>query len=89
MGGKEIFMNSKSKFAQGIHRFVGVFAEETTVILRKSNIQQPVHGLDFPMLPSKFHQLNGGGVPAGNVITGLPAVVPTNLYNPLNRENRF
>lgn len=36
---------------QGIHGLVGIFAEETAVILRKSNIQKPVHGFNFPMLP--------------------------------------
>ena len=87
--GKEIFMDSKGKFAQGIHRLVCVFTEKTAVIFRKSNIQNPVHGLDFPMLPSKFHQLFGRGIPAGNVITGLPAVMPASLHNPLNRENRL
>lgn len=82
--GKEIFMDSKGKFAQGIHRLVGVFAEKTAVIFRKSNIQNPVHGLDFPMPPSKFHQLFGRGIPVGNVTTGLPAVVSTHLHDSFN-----
>lgn len=89
MSGKEIFMNSKSKFAQGIHRFVGVFAEETTVILGKGHIQKPVHRLNFPMFPGNFHQLFGRNIPAGNVIAGFPAVVSTSLYDTFNRENRL
>ena len=84
-----IFMDSKGKFAQGIHSLVGVFTEKTAVIFRKSNIQNSVHGLDFPMLPSKRHQLFGTGIPAGNVITGLLAEMSTGLHDPLNRENRL
>ena len=87
--GKEIFMDSKGKFAQGIHRLMGVFTEKTAVILRKSNIQSPVHRLNLPVLPSKLHQLFGRGVPAGNVITGFPAEMSTSLHNALNRENRL
>ena len=82
-------MDRKGKFAQGIHSLVCAFTEETAVIFRKSNIQNPVHGPDFSMLPSKLHQLFGRGIPAGNVIAGLPAVAPASLHNPLNRENRL
>ena len=89
VSGKEIFMDSKGKFTQGIHRLVGIFAEKMAVILRKSNIQKPVHRLDFPMLTNKCRQLFGRGVPAGNIIAGLPAVMSTNIHNPLNRENRL
>ena len=81
---KEIFMDSKGKFAQSIHRLMGVFTEETAVILRKSDVQNPVHRLDFPMFPSKFHQLPGGGVPAGNVVTDFPAAMSPSLHNPFN-----
>ena len=47
---------------------MGIFTEETAVILRKSNIQNPVHRLNFPMLASKFHELFGTGIPAGFVL---------------------
>ena len=57
---------------------MGIFTGETAVILRKSDIQNPVHRFNFPMLASKFHELFG---------TGIPAAMSANLYNPLNRKN--
>ena len=65
---EEIFMDSKGKFAQNIHRFMGVFSKKTATILRKSNIQNPMHRFDFPMLPGQHHQLLGTDIPAGNVL---------------------
>ena len=68
---------------------MGIFTGETAVILRKSDIQNPVHRFNFPMLASKFHELFGTGIPAGNVIAGFPAAMSVNLYNPLNRKNEL
>lgn len=55
MSSKEIFVDSKGKFAQSIHGFVGVFTEKTALTLGKGHIQNPVHRFDLPMLPSQFH----------------------------------
>ena len=82
-------MDSQGEFAQDNHGLMGVFAEETTVILRKSNIQYPVHRLNFPVLLGKLHQLFGESIPAGNVIAGLPAVPSANLHDPFNGKNRL
>ena len=56
----------------------GVSRRKWAGILRKSDIQNPVHRFNFPMLASKFHELFG---------TGIPAAMSANLYNPLNRKN--
>ena len=37
-GRKEIFVDSKSKFAQRIHRSMGIFSEKTAVVFRKGDI---------------------------------------------------
>lgn len=55
MSSKEIFVDSKGKFAQSIHGFVGVFTEKTALTLGKGHIQNSVHRFDLPMLPSQFH----------------------------------
>lgn len=41
------------------------------------------------MLPCELHQLFDRDIPAGNIIAGLLAVVPTNIYHPLNGKNRL
>lgn len=64
----------------------GVSRRKWAGILRKSDIQNPVHRFNFPMLASKFHELFGTGIPAGNVIAGFPAAMSANLYNPFNRK---
>lgn len=37
MSGKEVLVDSQGKFAQGIHRLVGIFGEEAAIIFRKSH----------------------------------------------------
>ena len=48
MSGKKVFTESQSKFTQGTHRLAGIFGEETAIIFRKSHVQNPVHGLNYP-----------------------------------------
>lgn len=67
---KEIFMDSEGEFAQNIHSFVNIFTEKTVLILRKSNIQKPVHRLDLPVLLRKLHQFLSRSIPAG-IATGF------------------
>ena len=84
--GKEVFVDSKSKFSQCVHRRVSIFDEETAIFFRESSVENPVHRLNFPMFPCKFYQPN---IPAEDVIAGLPAVMSTSLYALLNGENRL
>lgn len=87
--GTAVFVDSKSKFTQGIHRLVCIFSKETAIIFRKSHIQNPLHRLNFPMLLCKFNQLFGTSIPAGDGMAGLPAVMSTSFYAPPNGENRL
>lgn len=88
MSSKGIFMDIQNKFAQGIHRLVGIFDEKMAIILRKSDIQNLEHRLDFPMLSRKIHQMFDRDIPAGNVIICFLVMMLTSLYNPLHREDR-
>ena len=87
MGGQEIFMDSKSEFAQSVHGFVGIFAQKTAAIFRKGNVQHPVHGFNLPMLPGKRHKLFCRNISAGNIITGFYAVLSAHLNTALNGKN--
>ena len=81
MSCKEIFVDSEGNFTHSVHGFVGIITEEMTIILRKGNIQKPMHGFDLPMLPSQFHQLFGRDDPAGNVVTGFLTKMSTSFLD--------